>query len=694
MDPRRPSALAFALLATALACPLSPVADEGMWTFDAVPNRLLKERYDFTATPEFLDHLRLSSANLYASASFVSGDGLILTNHHVALGAAQRLSTAERNIVRDGFYAPSPAEEIPIPGISVRILQSMEDVTGRVHGAIRPGAPPSESQAQQEAAMAAIEEECPRKTGFIGEVVTLYGGSRHVLYRYREYQDVRLVFIPELQAAFFGGDYDNFTYPRFDLDLAFLRAYEGGRPATVEHFLTTRAEGAKDQDLVFVPGHPGSTDRLQTVAMLDYLRDVKHPARLRQLQERRHLLGTYSARGPEQARRARTFLYFIENSIKSIEGEYGGLKDPALMARKKASEDALRAAVEKDPALTSAKTAWTDIEGAMAWARAHEKDRAFRTELGKRGLLGKALDILRYSEEVAKADGDRLDGYHEADLPDLLREIETPSPIYKDMEEVLLADDLERLLDGLGPEDPMVRSLLGGKGPAEVARSAVEGTRLDDAGYRKDLAAKRGRKVAACEDPMIRLARAADPFLRETLQRFRDRVRAVEDAALTQIAQAAFAVYGTDTYPDATGTLRLAFGKVAGYPFATTLVPPFTTYHGLFDRAYGFGNTGDFALPSKIEAAREKIDCKVPLNFVCTADITGGNSGSPVVDRRGQLVGLVFDGNMQSHPNTFVYDEAQARCVAVDVRGILEALRKVYGAGRLADEMLAGKMNH
>lgn len=687
---RIPAALLFSL--SMLAQSATP-ADEGMWTFDAVPHELLKERYGFTATPEFLDHLRLSSANLYASAAFVSADGLILTNHHVALGAAQRLSTPERNIVRDGFYASSPSEEIPIPGTSVRILQSMEDVTARVHAAIGPGTPAAEAQALQEAAMAAIEAECAPKTGLQGEVVTLYGGSKHVLYRYREYPDVRLVFIPELQAAFFGGDYDNFTYPRYDLDLAFLRAYEGGEPAKVPHFLATEAAGAKDGDLIFVSGHPGTTDRLQTLAMLEYLRDVKIPQRLDRLRERRTLLTEYSARGAEQGRRARTFLYFIENSIKSLEGEYGGLVDRALMARKKASEDALRGAVAKDPALAPTATkAWTDIEEAMAWARAHEKDRAFRTELGQRGLLGRALDILRYSEEVTKADGDRLEGFHEAELPDFLREIETPSPVYKDMEEVLLADELERLLDGLGSEDPMVKVLLGGKSPGEVARAAVGGTRLDDAAYRKGLADKKGRTVATCDDPMIRLARAADPFLRETLKQFRDRVLAVEDAALTQIAQAAFAVHGTDTYPDATGTLRLAFGKVAGYPFATTLVPPFTTYYGLFDRAHGFGNRGDFALPSKIEAAREKIDMKVPLNFVCTADITGGNSGSPVVDRFGKLVGLVFDGNMQSHPNTFVYDEAQARCVAVDIRGILEALRKVYGAGRLADEMVAGKM--
>jgi hypothetical protein len=681
-----------AVLLAALSPARAPRADEGMWTYDQVPSKLLKERYGFTTDAAFLDHLRLSSVNLYASASFVSADGLILTNHHVALGAVQRLSTPENNFVRDGFFAASLADEISIPGTTVSVLLSINDVTERVHGAIKAGATAAEAQAQQEAAMAKIEDEVSQKGGGRGEVVTLYGGSRHVLYRYKEYADVRLVFVPELQAAFFGGDYDNFTYPRYDLDLAFLRAYEDGKPANVSHFLATNAAGAKAGDLVFVSGHPGSTDRLQTYAMLEYLRDLVLPDRLTRLKERRELLNAYSKRGPEQARRARTYLYFIENSIKSAEGEFGGLKDPSLMATKKAAETALRAAVAKDPSISSAQKAWPEIDAAMVWARAHEKERAYKTELGRRGLLGKALEILRYSEEAPKPDNDRLPDFHEADLPELVRDLQTPSPIFKDLEEVVLTYELQRLLDGLGAGDPLVKALLGGQSPAAAARRALEGSKLDDAALRKELMKDKGRAVAKCKDPLLELARLADPIMRETQKQFRERVDAVQDQSLTQIAQAAFAVYGTDTYPDATGTLRLAFGKVAGYPFATTLVPPFTTYYGLFDRAYSFGNEGDFKLPSKTEAAKERIDPMVPLNFVCTADITGGNSGSPVVDREGRLVGLVFDGNMQSHPNTFVYDEKQARCVAVDIRGILEALRKIYGANRLADEMVAGKM--
>lgn len=677
-------------LATALAFALASPADEGMWPFDEVPTNLLRERYGFAPSQEFLDHIRLSSVQIHASASFVSADGLILTNHHVALGAIQRLSSPEHNYVRDGFFAATLGDEIPIPGMAIQVLDSMEDVTDRVHGAIHPGAYPSEAQAQQLAAMALIEDEASKKTGLKCQVVTLYGGSKHVLYRYREYSDVRLAFAPELQAAAFGGDFDNFTYPRYDLDIAFLRAYESGRPARVPHFLSVRSSGAKDGDLVFVSGHPGSTDRLQTYAMLERLRDLVLPERLARMKARRELLEAYSKRGPEQARRARTALYFVENGIKSAEGEYGGLLDARLMGKKKAAEFALRAAVTEEPLLDGAKDSWVEIEAAMDWARAHEKERAYRMELGKRGLLGKALDILRYAEEAAKPDSERLDAYHEADLPELLRDLQAPSPFYKDMEEATLTQDLQRILDGLGPADPFARALLGGQSPADAARRAVQGTKLDDASFRKALLKDQGRAVARCKDPLVEMARAADPFLRETQKLFRDRVDAVEDKALTQIAQAAFTIYGSDTYPDATGTLRLAFGRVAGYPFATTLVPPFTTYYGLFDRAASFGNKGDFALPPRVESAREKLSLATPLNFVCTADITGGNSGSPVVDREGRLVGLVFDGNMESHPNTYVYDESQARCVAVDIRGILEALRNIYGAGRLADEMVSG----
>ena len=690
-QPSRFAAAAFVLcLGVILLCPAAVRADEGMWTYDHPPLKQLEERYGFKPDQAWFDHLRLSSASTGASASFVSADGLILTNHHVTLGYVQRLSTPEHNYVRDGFYAKTLAEELPIPGASVSVVMSMEDVTDKVNAAVKPGATLAQAQEQREKAVAVLEAECLKSTGLRGDVVSLFGGSKHVLYRHKEYTDIRLAFTPELAAAFFGGDDDNFCYPRYDLDMSFVRAYENGQPAKVEHFLKTNPKGTADGDLVFVSGDPGRTERLLTVAMLDYQRDLVFPSMLERLKERRALLKAYGQKGPEQARRARTYLYFLENSIKAREGEFRGLNDPVLMKRKMDAETALRAAVAKDPALAAYGQAWRDLEQAQAWARAHEKERQFKMGLGDRSLMGSALLLVRYAQEITKPDAERLAGFHDADLTSRLRMLTSPGPVYKDMEILTLTDELNYVVAGLGPDDPYVKTLLAGKTPEVMVKEAVDGTKLDDVAFRRELLKDKGKAILTSQDPMILLALRAEPTLRETRKLFRDHVEAVETAALTQVAKAGFAVYGESVYPDATGTLRLAFGKVAGYPFATTLVPPFTTFYGLYDRAYGFGQKGDFAIPPRTAARRDQLDLSTPLNLVCTADITGGNSGSPLVDREGRLVGLVFDGNMQSHPNTFVYDETQARCVAVDIRGILESLRKLYDAGPLAEEMVKG----
>jgi hypothetical protein len=666
-------------------------ADEGMWTYDHPPLKLLEERYGFKATPEFLDHLRLSSVNAGASASFVSEDGLILTNHHVALGSLQRLSTPEHNYVRDGFYAKSPAEELPVPGMSVRVLVAMEDVTAKVEGAVKAGATPAQAREQRQAAITALEAECAKSRGLQGQVVTLYGGARYSLYAYREYTDVRIVFAPELQAAFFGGDYDNFTYPRYDFDVALLRAYEKGQPAKVKDFLKVNPEGAKDGDLIFVSGHPGRTERLLTFAGLVYARDLDYPFSLARIKHSMDVLNEYSAKGPEQARRARTWLYFMANSYKAREGEFRGLEDKALMAKKAASDGNLRQAVAADPKLEAQYgSAWTEAEGAYAWAKEHQNDIRYKMTFGGRGMGG-VMTVLRYPAEMAKPDADRLEGFHDAEIESTLRRVTAPGPYYKDMEEVLLADELNTLLKALGPEDPFVKALLQGQTPEAAAHKAIEGTQIGDAAFRRQLLENKGKAVADCKDPLLDMVRRVEPTLRENQKLYRDKFGAVLEDAHTKLAKARFAVYGESAYPDATGTLRLAFGKVAGYPFATTLVPPFTTFYGLYDRAYSFGDTGDFALTKSQEAHRADLNLATPLNNVTTADITGGNSGSPLVDKEGRLVGLVFDGNMESHPNVFVYDETEARCVAVDIRGLLEGLRKLYGAGGLADEMVNGK---
>jgi hypothetical protein len=690
--------LALTALAVLAAAGTGVSADEGMWLYDRIPAKELLDRYGFAPSQRWLDHLRLSSVNMYASASFVSPDGLILTNHHVALGSIQRMSTAEHNYVRDGFYAKTRAEELPIPGLTVRVLNSIEDVTSRVESSVKPGATVSQASHARRKVIAAIEAECFKKTGDRGEVVTFFGGARYSLYRYKPYTDVRLVMAPELQAASFGGDSDNFTYPRYDYDVSFLRAYENGRPARVEHYLLTDPEGAKDGELVFVSGHPGETDRQLTTHALEYLRDVSYPAKLERINRQKALLAAYSARGPEEARRAKMGLYFLDNSRKSLEGELGGLEDPSLMSAKQAEEKALRDAVAKDPEMQKAYGgAWETARKAQEWARAHQKEIQYKSDIPGAGwgrLMSAALTLVKYAQEARKPDLERLPGFHEAELEETLRSLQSPRPYFKDMEEVLLADALDQAARTLGPEDPYVETLLAGQAPEARARQLLSDTRLDDVAVRKALVADKGKAVAASMDPLLEFVRQAYPTIRETETLVEENLDAPLAEALTLLAKARFAAYGDLAYPDATGTLRLSFGKVAGYPQGTTRVPPFTTFYGLYDRAYSFGNAGDYQLTQAQEKHRDELALATPYNLVCTADITGGNSGSPLVDREGRLVGLVFDGNEQSHPNAFLYRESQARCVAVDIRGILEGLRKIYGAGALADEMLqlqAGK---
>jgi hypothetical protein len=676
-------------LVSAVLAPPTARADEGMWPYDHAPLEMIQKNYGFTPTQAWLDHLRLSSTSPGSSASFVSPDGLMLTNHHVALSSIQRVSTAEHNYVRDGFFAATRDQEIPIPGSTTRVLMSMGDVTSKVNAAVKADMDAAAARATRDAATAALEAECLKQTGLKGQVVSLYGGALYTLYRYKEYTDVRLVFAPELQAASFGGDYDNFCYPRWDLDYAFLRAYENGKPAHVENWLQVNPNGVVDGAAVFVSGNPGRTERMKTLACLDYDRGV-YVERVARLRHQREMYQQYSARGAEQARRARTSLYFNGNSLKRSEGEYAGLQDSGLLAKKAAEEKALRDAVAANPKLQAQYGgAWDRVAKAYAWGREHETDRLFRLEMPGGRFFGTALTMVRYQAEVAKPDKDRLPSYHDADLPDLLRRVTSPSPVYKDMEEVVAADDFERLRAGLGESDPLVQAVLQGRTPAAAASFYLQGTKLDDAAARKEMMADKGNGVAASQDPILELARRVDPILREHDKAFRDNLRAVEEAAETQISRARFAVYGDKLYPDATGTLRLATGKVAGYPAATTLVPPFTTWYGLYDRAAGFSDTAEFVLTARQRERRAALDLGGMLNFVCTADITGGNSGSPVVDRDGKLVGLAFDGNQTSHANRFVYSETDARCVCVDVRAILQSLAKLYDAQSLVDEMMA-----
>lgn len=664
-------------------------AEEGMWTFDNPPTKLVQEKYNFTITPQWLDHVRLSSVRLNdgGSGSFVSPTGLLLTNHHVALGQLQKNSTPEHDYVKSGFYARTSAEEIKSPDLEVNVLVSMENVTARVQDALKGARNTEQEFAQRKDVIAAIERESLEKTGFRSDVVTLYQGGEYWLYRYKKYTDVRIVFAPEQQIAFFGGDPDNFTYPRYDLDFALFRVYENGQPIRSENYLKWNPKGAADGELVFVSGHPGSTQRLDTLAQLEAERDLYEPAILKLLHSRIDTLKKYSATGPEASRRAMAQIFSLENSLKAYDGREKGLQDKRVMDAKRADETKFRALVAANPQWKAAYgNAWDQIAAAEKKAQTRFKEQYFHGL--NSSLASLAQQIVQYIAEIKKPDGERLDGYHESQLESLRLQMFSPAPIYTDMEIARITGALELDLAEVGPNDPWIKLVMNGKSPRDVAMELVNGTKLTDPEVRKKLVEGGEPAVAASTDSMIVLARKLDPMRRELTKWLEDNVQSVEQRAGEQLGKARFAAFGKSTYPDATFTLRLSYGQVKGYPMNGTIAPPMTTMYGLYDRSASFGNKDPFELPQRYVEGRTKLDLSTPFNFVSSNDIIGGNSGSPVVNKNGEIVGLIFDGNIESLVGDFVYEGQTNRAVAVHTAAITEALRKIYGADALANELL------
>ena len=671
--------------------PLPMHSDEGMWTFDNPPLKLLQERYHFTPTAAWLDHVRLSSVRLNdgGSGSFVSAHGLLLTNHHVARGQLQKNSTAEHDYIGNGFYAATPEREMKSPDLEVNVLVSLQDVTGRVAAALQGARSPAEEFAARRAAVAAIERESLQKTGLRSEVVSLYQGGEYWLYQYKEYTDVRLVFAPEQQIAFFGGDPDNFTYPRFDLDMALFRVYENGKPLETKDYLKWNAAGAADGELVFVPGNPGSTARAETVAQLEARRDIGEPNSIKSLQRRIAALERYSALGTEQARQAGSSIFGLANSLKAHQGRYQGLLDRNTMAAKQKDEAAFRARVMANPEWKAAwGGAWDAIAAGEKKAAARTAERLYRNPDSQ--FLSFATSIVQYVAEIGKPDAERLAGFHDAQLESTRLRLFSPAPVYPAMDTARLTASLELGLAELGANDPFVKAVLNGRSPLEASTALVNGTKLADPAVRRQVVEGGKTAVAASNDPMIVLARQLDPMRRELTAWMENNVESVEQRAGEQLGKARFAVYGKSTYPDATFTLRLSYGQVQGYPMNGTKAPPLTTFYGLFDRAAGFHYDGPFYLPARYMENRDKLTLSTPLNFVTTNDIIGGNSGSPVINAKAEIVGLIFDGNIESLVGDFVYDGAANRAVAVHTGAMTEALTKLYGASRLMEE-LAGK---
>lgn len=683
----------FLLLASFLVNVPLAIADEGMWTFDNPPLKQWKERYNFEPSAEWLEKVRLASVRLNdgGSGSFVSPDGLIITNQHVASGQLTKLSTKERDIVKNGFYAPTQADELKTADLEVNMLVSYENVTERVQSAVKQGASDKDASAQRRAAISAIEKESTEKTGLKSDVISLYNGGEYWLYRNKKYTDVRVVFAPEEQAAFFGGDYDNFTFPRHDLDITFLRAYENGVPAKTPQFLKWSETGPKDEEFVIATGYPGSTARLLTVAQLAYQRDFGNPLQKQVWTSRLNALEKYSKLGTEQARQATGGMRSFSNSLKRLSGQQEGLLNPRMFAKKEAEEKALKEGLAKNAALEKELApAWKQISDAYAPLPEMSKRLAF-SNLSASRLGTIASSIVRYGAEIKKPSGERYPEFGDARLESFKAGLLSPAPIYPEMEEFMLTAWLEEAKKTLGANDPFIKAALGDAEVAEVVKRAVNETKLKDVAERKALL-DNPNSIAASTDPMVTLARRIEPIVRELRAWNEEKILSVDARAGEKIAKARFAVYGRTIAPDANFNLRITFGKAKGYEEDTTLVPFKTTFFGLYDRAESFGEKPPYDLPARYKERRDRLNLSTPLNFVYSADTIGGMSGSPIINRNAEFVGINFDSNIQKLSNRYWYieEEEGSRAVGVHSAGILEALRKLYDAENLAKE-LTGK---
>ncbi|MBK8793588.1 MAG: S46 family peptidase [Holophaga sp.] len=691
-----------ALLLSALALPGQLRAEEGMWTFDNLPLKQLKEKYRFEPGSEWIDHVRLSTLSLGGcTGSFVSADGLVLTNHHCSRGYIQRLSTKDKDLVKSGFVATTRDQELKIPGLTWRTLMAMENVTERLAKAVKPGLDEKTASDLRAKELESLKAELEKKSGLSYTAVNLYQGGETWMYGYKTYTDIRLVAAPEIGMAMFGGDYDNFTYPRHSLDFTLLRVYENGKPYNPPHHLKWSTEGLKLGDLTFVVGHPGRTSRMQTFGQMKYDRELGIPAGLRTSYRTKELLEQYGTQSPEHARQVQTTILGVSNGIKANEGALGGLKDPEAMKRLEDAEKALKAAVAKDPKLTaSAGQSWAKIEQALKQQKAYLKDSQF-VGAARSTTLGQALALVRLADQEALPVEKRLTEYKtEAALKTLKTRLTgapsgpmgvAPNP---EQELFLFTHGLEDAAKDLGPQHAFVKAALGGKKAEVVAKAALAGTKLSDAAVRKALVEGGKKAILDSPDAMIQLARKIEPLLL-TLRKKQDDVRAVIEEHGARIAKARFQVYGKTVPPDATGTLRITYGAVDTYPANGTLTQPFTTFMGLFDRHLGWGGNetkalqGEWTLPQRWLDRMDKLDLKTPLNFAHAVDTTGGNSGSPVVNRKGELVGLLFDGNIEGNAGRYFYDPKVNRSVSVDARAIVEALVKVFDAQPIADEILS-----
>lgn len=679
-------------LAAAFSISAAPaLADEGMWTYDNFPLAKVNEAYGLKLDQKWLDRMQGASVRLTTgcSASLVSGAGLVLTNHHCVVECVQDLSTEKTDFVKEGFLTASREEEKKCPGMQAEILTSITDVTKDVQAA-GAGKTGQDFVRARDAAMAALEKAgCGDDETLRCQVIPLYRGGQYKLYKYRKYADVRLVFAPEFATAFFGGDPDNFNFPRYNLDMGFLRLYENGKPAVTPQHLTWVSRAPKEGEATFVSGNPGSTNRLMTVAQLETLRDLTIPVGQLQRSEIRGRLARFSEESPEHKRIATDPLFGVENSFKVFYGQQFALNDKAFMEAKRQAEAELKAKVAADPKLAAEiGDPWGEIEKAQAaYANNYLRYRQIEGGATYSKLYDYAETLVRAAQERGKPSAERLPEYADARLALVEKQLLDAKPVDAALEEVYLNFWLSKTREYLTTDDPAVKALLGKESPEGLAERAAAGSKLGDPAVRKALWDGGVAAIEASDDPMIQLFLRNDPAARAARKAWETEVQAPTDAAAERVARAKFAVYGDQVYPDATFSLRLSYGKVAGWEHRGVSVPATTNFAGLYDRATG---AEPYQLAPRWEAAKDKVNPTTVYNFVTTNDIIGGNSGSPVVNAKGEVLGAAFDGNIHSLGGAFGYDGSINRTVVVATSAATEALAKVYGRTALVKE-LTGK---
>ncbi len=661
-------------------------ADEGMWTFDNPPSKQLEKDYNFKLSEDWLRHVRLASVRFSdgGSGSFISPTGLVITNHHVAVGQIQKLSTEGNDLVTNGYYAENPEKELKCKDLELNVLIDMQNVTDRIRKSSG-GKTGKDAVDARDNESAKIKKELQDKTKLKAELVTLYNGGEYWIYLYKKYEDVRLVFAPERQAAYFGGDYDNFCFPRWDLDITIFRVYEDGKPISSDNYLKFNPTAPKEDQLVFISGHPGSTERLLTYPQLESMKDNMYPMMLKMIENKIETLREYSKLGKEQERRALIEIFGLENGKKSMAGTLEGLKEPQLMAKKAFEERMLKEKI-KDNSDWQKKygSAWDEIAELNKQSGEIRKKSTYHS-LGS-SLASKAIGLVRFIEESQKPDGERLAGYHQAEIERVKVRLLSPAPVYMDFEKAKFIGAMKFALENV-PNDEYIKLILNGKTPKERANELFDNTKVNDLEFRKELLENGVAGLKNTKDPLLKLAQQLDPILRKELKEYQDVVESKMVQAEEKIADARFAVFGKETYPDATFSLRLTYGTVKGYPMNGTIAPIKTTLYGLYDRALSFEGYEDFELPKRYWDRRDKLDLSTSVNFVSTCDIIGGNSGSPTINEKAEFIGIVFDGNVESLPGNFIYDVTKNRAVSCSAEYISYALRNLYDAKKLAEEI-------